>query len=122
MFELPAAAPPEIISNPDSSHLPFSTDCIHQVLDTTYKGYKSSGPSLVPTQMIKHLNSRNDSSISRIFHRVTSEGIPHSWSIAKLTLVYKIGDQVVVANYRMVSVLGPLAKLFVACLNGELEQ
>ena len=41
--------------------------------------------------------------------------------MAKLTLVYKKGDKAVTANYRPVSVLGPLAKLFVACLNGELE-
>ena len=72
VFELPAAAPPEIISDPDPTHLPFSSDCIHDVLDTMYKGNKSTGPSLVLTQMIKHLHSRNDSSLSRLFHSVGS--------------------------------------------------
>ena len=36
--------------------------------------------------------------------------------------MYKKGDKAVAANYRPVSVLGPLAKLFAACLNGELER
>ena len=36
--------------------------------------------------------------------------------------MYKKGDKAVAANYRLVSVLGPLAKLFAAYLNGELEQ
>ena len=89
VFALPAAALPEIISNPDPSLLPFSSDCIHQVLDTTYKGNKSSGPSLVPTQMIKHLHSRNNSSLSRLFHRIAREGTPPSCNTAKLTPVYK---------------------------------
>ena len=103
------------------THLPFSSDCIHQVLDTTYRGNKSSGPSRVPTQMIKHLLSRNDGNLARLFHRVTREGIPESWNTPKLIPVYKKGDKAVAANYRPVSILGPLAKLFVACLNGELE-
>ena len=121
MFELPAAASPEIISNPDPTHLPFLPDCIHEVLDTTYKGNKSSGPSLVPTQMIKHLHARNGSSLSRLFYRVTREGMPDSWNTAKLTLVYKKRDKAVAANCRPVIVLGPLAKLFAACLNAVLE-
>ena len=36
--------------------------------------------------------------------------------------VYKKGNKTVATNYRPVSVLGPLAELFVACLNGVLEQ
>ena len=36
--------------------------------------------------------------------------------------MYKKSDRAVAANYRPVSVLGPLAKLFTACLNGELER
>ena len=72
--------------------------------------------------MIKHLHARNNRSLSRLFHRVTREGIPDSWNIARLTPVYEKGDKAVAANYRPVSVLGPLAKLFVAYLNGELER
>ena len=36
--------------------------------------------------------------------------------------MYKKDDKAVAANYRLVSVLGPLAKLFAACLNRELER
>ena len=72
--------------------------------------------------MFKYLHSRNDSNLSRLFHRVTREGILHSWNIAKLIPVYKKSNKAVAANYRPVSVLGPLAILFVACLNGELER
>ena len=75
VFELPATAPEEIIPNPDPTCLPFLPDCIHEALDISYKGNKSSGPSLVLTQMIKHLHSRNDGNLSRLFHRVTKEGI-----------------------------------------------
>ena len=122
VFELPAAAPPEIIPNPNPTRLAFSPDCICEVLNTSYKSNKASGPSHVPTQVIKHLHVRNDSTLSRLFHKVTREGIPDSWNSARLTPVYKKGDKAAAADYRPVSVLGPLAKLFAACLNGVLER
>ena len=106
VFELPAAAPSETIPNTNPTRQPFLPDCIREVLDTSYKGNKSSGPNHVPTQMIKHLHARNNSSLSRLFHRVTREGIPDYWNTARLIPVYKKDNKAVAVNYRPVSVLG----------------
>ena len=47
--------------------------------------------------------------------------IPEQWNMIRVTPVFKKGDKALAANYRPVSVMGPIAKLYATCLNLELE-
>ena len=53
---------------------------------------------------------------------MTEHGIPEQWNVTKMTPVFKKGDKTLAANYRPVSVMFPLAKLYATCLNFELER
>ena len=48
-------------------------------------------------------------------------GTPEQWNTSRVTPVFKKGDNTLAANYRPVSVMGPIAKLYVTCINLELE-
>ena len=48
-------------------------------------------------------------------------GIPEQWNTSRVTPVFKKGDKTLAANYRPVSIMGPITKLYATCLNLELE-
>ena len=59
VFDLPATAPQSIIETPDPAHLPFKAPDIRAALHV-FKENKASGPSCIPTQVVKHLHSSNN--------------------------------------------------------------
>ena len=42
--------------------------------------------------------------------------------MSRVTLVFKKGNKTLAAYYQPISVVGPLAKVYAACLNLELER
>ena len=56
-----------------------------------------------------------------MFMAIATLGMPEQWNRTRITPVHKKGTREDAANYRPVSVMGPLAKLFAACLNWALE-
>ena len=122
IFDLPAEGLEEIISHPDPTYLPFSETSIRAALGGCYKGNKSSGPSSLPSQVVKHLHAKNDGTLAKLFQYVSREGLSSARNMARVTPVHKKGDKLLAANYRPVSVLGPVAKLFSTCLNQALER
>ena len=116
MFDLPAVTPTPITPNPNPAHLPFSAVDIRSAL-LVFKGNKASGPSCLPSQLIKHLHGQNDRVVSDLFKHFAERGIPRAWNLVQVTPVHKRGDRTEAKNYRPVSVMGPLAKLYACCLN-----
>ena len=106
---------------PDLDALPFQPEHIQGAL-TVFKGSKSSGPSSVPAQLVKHLHPRCIPAVSRFFRTVASTSIPAAWNETRVTPVYKKGDISQAINYRPVSVMGPFAKLYSTCINIELTR
>ena len=49
-------------------------------------------------------------------------GIPEQWNISRVTPVLEKGNKTLAANYRPVSVMGSLSKLYATCLNLEMER
>ena len=76
VFELPVQPPAQVLCNPDPNNLLLSVDCIRSALEGPFKGNKSSGPSPLPSQLVKHLHARNDQAISTLFHKVTISATP----------------------------------------------
>ena len=56
-----------------------------------------------------------------MFTAIATLGMPEQWNRTRITPVHKKGTREDAANYHLVSVMGPLAKLFAACLNWALE-
>ena len=110
----------EITPHPDPTHLPFTAEDIRSALQV-FKGNKSSGPSFLPSQLVKHLHGQNDVVISEFFKHFVEHGIPKAWNLVQVTPVHKRGNQADAKNYCPVSIMGPLAKLYACCLNLELE-
>ena len=57
-----------------------------------------------------------------MFTAIATLGMPEQWNRTRITPVHKKGSREDAANYCPVSVMGPLAKLFAAYLNWELER
>lgn len=121
VFTVPTEPPPPIIETPNPQNLPFSTDQIRSALDTSFKGHKSSGPSLLPSQLVKYLHKGNDKALSDMFNKVSTTKLPAKWNVVRVTPVHKKGDKTTAKNYRPVSVMGPLAKLYATCVNTSLD-
>ena len=76
----------------------------------------------MPSKLVKNLHSKNDKALSTIFMAIATLGMSEQWNRTHITPIHKKGPREDAANYCPVSVLGPLAKLFAACMNGTLEQ
>ena len=64
---------------------------------------------------------RNDGVIFTVFKAIASTLLPLSWNTTRITPVHKKGVTNLAENYRPVSMMGPIAKLFLACVNMELK-
>ena len=63
-----------------------------------------------------------DGTLSKLFYIVMERAIPEQWNTSRVTPVFKKGDKTLAANYRPVSVVGPIAKLYATCINLELQR
>ena len=82
-----------------------------------FKGNKASGPSPVPSQLVRHLAPACIPALSRMFFLVAKAGIPAKWNEVRVMPVFKKGDSRLASNYRPVSMIGPITKLYSTCMN-----
>ena len=54
-----------------------------------FKGNKASGPSPVPSQLVKHLAPACIPALRQMFFLVAKAGIPAKWNEVKVTPVFK---------------------------------
>ena len=65
-----------MVLQPNPTHLPLDPASMCHALETAYNGNKSSGPSLLLTQFVKHLNTNNVQELSEVFHAIAQMSIP----------------------------------------------
>ncbi len=105
---------PPVINFPGISH--FSHDEIRAALES-FKPKKSAGPDEIPLIILKLCYSTLEDHIKHLFDLITERGrIPINWKTARLKPIFKKGNETKVENYRPISNLNSISKLFERCL------
>ncbi|KAL1377195.1 hypothetical protein pipiens_016434, partial [Culex pipiens pipiens] len=74
---------------------------------------KGAGPDRLPPSFIKRLSEHLAKPVSVIFNRSLSEGtFPDEWKLAAITPIHKTGSTTAAENYRPISILSCLPKVF----------
>ena len=85
------------------------------------KTNKSPGLDGLYPELFKLFNNNMVQTITRIFNSVYNSGIfPTPWSIGCIKPIYKKGDESLPSNYRGITLLPIMAKLFTSILNKRL--
>jgi hypothetical protein len=86
------------------------------------KSNKSGGPSGVPPGLLKHLPDNWIALLTRLFSCILQNGTyPNRWSFTKLVILFKKGSPSVCDNYRGISLVDSLAKVYDIILNRRLS-
>jgi hypothetical protein len=95
---------------------PFTPEEIQKAV-STFKSKKSSGPDEIPLLVVKSCVESLLPSISYLFSLITTTGrIPEVWRIARMKPIFKKGDKSKIENYRPISNLNSLSKVFERCV------
>jgi hypothetical protein len=82
---------------------------------------KSPGPDLIPTKILKHCRKALSLPLTTIFNASLSQGIfPSRWKHANVTPVLKKGSRTMVKNYRPISLLSVMSKIFEKVLHKKI--
>jgi hypothetical protein len=74
---------------------------------------KATGPNSIPPRLLKETAQQIAPSLTELFNRSLSCGIfPDDWKLANIVPVHKKGDKRYVENYRPISLLSVISKVF----------
>jgi len=88
-------------------------------LDDSLKFFKtkmSAGPDGIPMRLVKFYAQKRPHVITSIFNTIIQDGFPEKWRLARVTPVPKKGDLSSIENYRPVSNLSSISKLYERCI------
>ena len=99
---------------------PISISEVNKVISSIKTG-KASGPDLILNEIIKYSSIVTVKSVTKLFNLILETGFyPDSWNKAFIIPVFKSGDFQDPNNYRGISLLNGLSKIFSAVLNNRI--
>ena len=79
----------------------------------TINANKATGPDNIPGRLLKIAADILSPSLTEMFNRSLSMGIyPNDWKMAKVLPIFKNGEKCDLSNYRPISIISAVAKLF----------
>ena len=89
------------------------------------KNNKALGDTWISAELLKQLSDTLAPALAIVFNHVRYHGTPPSWNKVHLLSLFKKGDPSLPSNYRGLSIMGVLPKLYgtimTARLDGELD-
>jgi hypothetical protein len=81
------------------------------------KSNKAVGPDLIHNRILKAASNYITEPLTRYFNRCLSESkFPDPWKVAHVTPLYKKGQRELCSNYRPISLLSCVGKMFESCV------
>lgn len=109
------------IPGPVLEHLEIPTDAVLTSLKQLDVN-KASGPDGIPARLIKETAEQIAPSLARLFNKSLEHAtIPEDWKLANVVPVYKKGKKELVENYRPISLLAIISKVFERCVLAGLK-
>ena len=110
------ANPSNIILNP------CDAEEINDII-SSFGASKASGPYSIPTNLLKEFSNHFSVPISIIINKSLNEGIfPQSLKIALVCAIFKKGDKTSCANYRPISLLSNISKIYERVMYNRIER
>ena len=100
---------------------PISTSEVDDAL-RRLQASKAAGPDSLPPGILKHLPDDWIVLITLLFNLVFLGQYPTEWCFARLFTIYKKGDPMLPSNYRGISILNALCKVYDSILNRRLTR
>jgi len=112
---------PDINPQPGQSITYFNEKDVEASIDLL-KSSKAMGFDEIPGNTLKHLKTFITKPLCWLFNVIMDNGIvPKAWKISKITPIHKKGDKSSVLNYRPVSNISSLSKIFERCIINKLR-
>ena len=109
---LPSINQPEFTSACTFHFAPISADIVFEVLNSLVIS-KATGPDGLSARILKMAAAAIAGSLTRLFNvSLTTGDFPMDWKKANVYPVFKSGDPCLRKNYRPISVLSIIAKVF----------
>jgi endonuclease/exonuclease/phosphatase family metal-dependent hydrolase len=121
-----AAAVADMRAFPSLDHAeqdaPFTNDEVDKAL-SKLKRFKAAGPDRVPAELLKSGGAAALQVLTDLFNAVWQrECMPSQWRKGVIVSLYKDGDRTACSNYRPITILPVMDKLFAAVLAKRLQQ
>lgn len=98
------------------AHIEITSDEINTII-LNLKLNKATGPDKIHNRLLKAAITNLSNPLSIFFNRCLREGrFPKSWKVANVIPLYKKGDKEQCNNYRPISLLSCVGKLFERCV------
>jgi hypothetical protein len=102
--------------------VPLSEEEVEVALNKC-KNKKSFGHDEIPMLVVKHCGAHLKGILTVLFNKCISNGwFPDDWKVAKITPIHKKGNRTDVSNYRPISNLCALSKVFERCILERIEK
>jgi exonuclease III len=87
------------------------------------KSYKSAGEDNISNELLKGLIEEINQPMTSLFNDIiTTENIPEQWTKSTIILIHKKGDRNKIENYRPISIMSNVYKVFSKILLGRLSK
>ena len=84
---------------------------------------KACGPDKLRARTLCELSAELSEPITILFNKCLTEGVvPNDWKLSNVTGIYKKGDKTDPSNYRPISLLCPLSKVFERVIHFQINQ